>query len=119
VIRLFRDIVNELLSQFYATRQKLSLKGSKAPLANDTTLKDAGVEDGGELCVKDLGPQISWKTVFMIEYVRFVFCAVADPMLTACHLFCRRVPWSYILSFITSPDYFTEPKYSTVHYKSA
>ncbi|KIM84893.1 hypothetical protein PILCRDRAFT_817709 [Piloderma croceum F 1598] len=54
--------------KFYATRQKLSLKGSKASLASDATLKDVGVEDGGELCVKDLGPQISWKTVFMIEY---------------------------------------------------
>ena len=24
----------------------------------------------GELVVKDLGPQISWRTVFLIEYVR-------------------------------------------------
>ena len=82
MIRQFRDIVNEYIFQFYATRQKLSLKGSKAPLASEATLKDVGVEDGGELCVKDLGPQISWKTVFMIEYVRSVFCTVADPMLT-------------------------------------
>jgi very-long-chain enoyl-CoA reductase len=52
------------------TRQKLTLKGSKAPLANDVTLKDAGAEDGAELSVKDLGPQIGWKTVFLIEYVR-------------------------------------------------
>jgi hypothetical protein len=119
VIRQFRDVVNEHPFQFYATRQKLSFKGSKAPLATDATLKDVGVEDGGELCVKDLGPQISWKTVFMIEYVRSIFCTVANPMLTACHVFCRRDRWSYILYFITSPDYFTEPKYSTVRYRSA
>jgi len=38
-------------------------------LADDVTLKDAGVEEGGELSVKDLGPQVSWKTVFLVEYV--------------------------------------------------
>jgi very-long-chain enoyl-CoA reductase len=27
-------------------------------------------EDGAELAVKDLGPQISWRTVFLVEYVR-------------------------------------------------
>ena len=59
--------------QFYETRQKLSIKGSKVPLPSDATLKDAGIEDGGELSVKDLGPQISWQTVFMIEYVRCAF----------------------------------------------
>jgi very-long-chain enoyl-CoA reductase len=32
-------------------------------------LKDAGVVEGGELSVKDLGPQVSWKTVFLVEYV--------------------------------------------------
>lgn len=26
--------------------------------------------DGAEVTVKDLGPQIGWKTVFLIEYVR-------------------------------------------------
>jgi very-long-chain enoyl-CoA reductase len=52
-------------------RQKLSLKGSKAALADDVTLKDAGIEDGAELSVKDLGPQISWKVVFLIEYVSY------------------------------------------------
>ena len=30
---------------------------------------DAGIVDGSELLVKDLGHQISWKTVFLVEYV--------------------------------------------------
>lgn len=55
--------------KFYVERQKLSLKGEKKALADESTLKDAGVQDGDELAVKDLGPQISWKTVFVVEYL--------------------------------------------------
>ncbi|RDX57369.1 hypothetical protein OH76DRAFT_1395165 [Lentinus brumalis] len=55
--------------QFYPARQKLTLKGDKKALSDETLLKDAGVADGSEVAVKDLGPQISWRTVFLIEYV--------------------------------------------------
>ena len=47
----------------------MSLKGDKKALADDDTLLKAGVVDGEELNVKDLGPQISWRTVFLVEYV--------------------------------------------------
>jgi len=30
--------------------------------------------NGWELQVKDLGPQVSWKTVFIVEYVRLLCC---------------------------------------------
>jgi very-long-chain enoyl-CoA reductase len=44
--------------------------GDKKTLADETKLKDLGLsEDKAELTVKDLGPQISWKSVFLIEYV--------------------------------------------------
>ena len=55
------------------SRQKLSLKGDKKALPDDATLASVGITDGGELVVKDLGPQISWRTVFMVEYVRVSF----------------------------------------------
>ena len=61
--------------QLYVERQKLSLKGEAKSLNDDSILAAAGIRDGGELVVKDLGPQVSWRTVFVTEYVCFfLFC---------------------------------------------
>ncbi|KAI6025658.1 3-oxo-5-alpha-steroid 4-dehydrogenase-domain-containing protein [Pisolithus orientalis] len=54
--------------KFYPARQKIALKGNKNALQDEVKLIDAGVTDGGEVSVKDLGHQISWKTVFLVEY---------------------------------------------------
>ena len=62
------------VSQLYVERQKLSLKGEAKSLDDNSILATAGIHDGGELVVKDLGPQVSWRTVFVAEYVRFFFC---------------------------------------------
>jgi very-long-chain enoyl-CoA reductase len=53
-------------------RQKLSVEGEKAALADEKTVAEA-MRNGGSnvvLTVKDLGPQVSWRTVFLVEYVR-------------------------------------------------
>ena len=66
--------------QLYPARQKISIKGEKTLLKDEITLQQAGILDGGELTVKDLGPQISWRTVFIIEYV----CAEVLGLLKSC-----------------------------------
>lgn len=58
--------------QFYPARQKLTLKGDKKALSDEVTLQAAGISEDAELGVKDLGPQISWRTVFLVEYVSLI-----------------------------------------------
>ncbi|KZT73171.1 hypothetical protein DAEQUDRAFT_722297 [Daedalea quercina L-15889] len=59
--------------KFSTSRQKLSLKGEKKALADESSLQDAGIQDGDELAVKDLGPQLGWRTVYLIEYAGPLF----------------------------------------------
>ena len=37
-------------------------------LSGDRSLSSFGLKDGDEVILKDLGPQISWRSVFLIEY---------------------------------------------------
>ncbi|KAG6833104.1 hypothetical protein H0H87_011212 [Tephrocybe sp. NHM501043] len=54
--------------KFYVARQKLTLKAERASLDDAKKIVEIVGEKGGELQVKDLGAQISWRTVFLIEY---------------------------------------------------
>lgn len=90
-----------LLKQFSVDRQKISLKDSKAPLNPETTLSSVGVTDGGELTVKDLGRQISWKTVFLIEYVRSLLNNINGGLTDVLAPVRRPDLWSYTLWYIT------------------
>ncbi|KAJ2934669.1 hypothetical protein H1R20_g2397, partial [Candolleomyces eurysporus] len=69
-IRDVKTKIAEKFPKFKTARQKLSLKGDKKALDDDAKLATvfSGKLDGAELQVKDLGPQVSWRTVFLVEY---------------------------------------------------
>ncbi|SJX63814.1 related to TSC13-Enoyl reductase involved in very long chain fatty acid elongation [Sporisorium reilianum f. sp. reilianum] len=54
-------------------RQRITTEDKKPLLEDDKPLADLGVSAGQTLYVKDLGPQIGWKTVFLTEYAGPIF----------------------------------------------
>ncbi|ORX89824.1 hypothetical protein K493DRAFT_357633 [Basidiobolus meristosporus CBS 931.73] len=70
-----RDVKNAIAKKnpkYYIDRQKIT-SAANLPLENATPLSECNVVDGDTLYFKDLGPQIGWKTVFLIEYAGPLF----------------------------------------------
>jgi very-long-chain enoyl-CoA reductase len=59
--------------KYYVSRQRFTLppKGQRAgdALEPGKRLSDYGLADGGAVEFKDLGPQVGYKTVFILEYL--------------------------------------------------
>lgn len=51
-----------------AERLSIRLEARGKQVKDTETLKSLGLQNGGKIFIKDLGPQIGWKTVFLAEY---------------------------------------------------
>ncbi|CAG8433809.1 12498_t:CDS:10 [Ambispora gerdemannii] len=65
VDQLKREI-HKKLPKYYPERQRLTFDNK---LLEDKTLAEYGIRDGDTVLFKDLGVQIGWRTVFLIEYI--------------------------------------------------
>lgn len=67
------DLYNRLAAEANITPHRLRLTkgsdGSVVPNAKDFTIERTGLRNQSVVYVKDLGPQIAWQTVFVIEYL--------------------------------------------------
>lgn len=77
--------VHKLKKSLYPDRQSIRLEAKGKTLKDSDTLQSLNIRGGSKLFVKDLGPQIGWKTVFLAEY--------AGPL--AVYLWIYQRPWLF------------------------
>ncbi|XP_003707296.1 very-long-chain enoyl-CoA reductase [Megachile rotundata] len=84
-IREIKEELYKLKKAPQIERQSLRADAKGKALSDSETLKNLSISDGGKLYLKDLGPQISWKTVFLMEY--------AGPLVL--YLWIYKRPWIF------------------------
>ena len=72
-IRQIKEELFKLKKAPHVHRQSLRLDAKGKALSDSDTLKNLSISNGGKLYFKDLGPQISWKGVFLVEYAGPLF----------------------------------------------
>ncbi|XP_045503019.1 probable very-long-chain enoyl-CoA reductase art-1 [Colias croceus] len=66
-------IYKNLKKSLYPERQSIKLESKGRSLKDEATLKSLNIVNGAKLYLQDLGPQISWKNVFLAEYAGPLF----------------------------------------------
>ncbi|CAG8469351.1 2429_t:CDS:2 [Dentiscutata heterogama] len=61
-----KKAIYKKIPKYYPDRQRLTF--NEKVLQEGKTLNEYDIKNGDTVAFKDLGPQISWKTVFLIEY---------------------------------------------------
>lgn len=72
-LQALKTEVQKLKPALTVHRQSLRLEPRGKPPKESETLKSLNVAAGGKIYVRDLGPQISWKGVFLAEYAGPIF----------------------------------------------
>ncbi|KAF2749193.1 synaptic glyco protein SC2 [Sporormia fimetaria CBS 119925] len=65
---IFQKIAEASKFSVHRLRVTKGSDGSAIPKSRDVTVYDTGLRNKSAIDVKDLGPQIGWQTVFLIEY---------------------------------------------------
>lgn len=84
--------VHQLSKKLHPDRQSIRLEAKGKTLKDSDTIQSLNLSAGAKLYVKDLGPQIGWKTVFLAEY--------AGPL--AVYLWIYQRPWLFF-GDVTAP----------------
>uniref|UniRef100_U5EW85 very-long-chain enoyl-CoA reductase n=1 Tax=Corethrella appendiculata TaxID=1370023 RepID=U5EW85_9DIPT len=72
-VRELKVSVHHLKKSLNPHRQSLRLESRGKTLKDTDTIESLSLRDGAKLYCKDLGPQISWKGVFLAEYAGPLF----------------------------------------------
>ncbi|KAG8228315.1 hypothetical protein J437_LFUL007033 [Ladona fulva] len=82
-VKEIKKEIHSLKKSLKPQRLELRLEAKGKGLRDDSTIQASGVK--GRVYVKDLGPQIGWKTVFLVEY--------AGPLVV--YLWMYQRPWLF------------------------
>lgn len=91
-----KKAINAKSKSLTTERQRLTTEDKRALTDDSKTLQQESIKTGDTLWVKDLGPQVAWKTVFLTEYVR-ADCVAERKTIADKFLRCRPDRFSFIL----------------------
>ncbi|KAL8900879.1 MAG: hypothetical protein Q9207_005475 [Kuettlingeria erythrocarpa] len=66
---LYAQLASSAKTSIHRLRITKGSDGTYIPNASSLPVSDTGLRDGSTIYVKDLGPQISWRLVFVLEYL--------------------------------------------------
>lgn len=99
-----KEEYHKKFAKLYPERQSFRLEPRGKAVKDEETLESLEVNDGGKLYFKDLGPQISWTTVFLVEY--------AGPLIVYMLLYIRP-------AIVYGPEAASKPYAPVVHIAAA